>query len=264
MRLAIEHDTHYRYDSPVRRSIQYLRLTPLSSARQQVLQWQLTLPANASAGMDAYGNTLHVLTLDRPHSEIRLHASGVVETRDGAALAEPDSRLPPAVFLRDSVLTQADAALSDFALPYAGKLIRSRREGLLTLMAALAARMPYTPGSTDAATPASAAFARASGVCQDHAQVFAACARKLGVPARYVSGYLAADAEHVASHAWTEVWLDEGWIGIDVSNQCLAEARHVKLAIGLDYLDACPVRGMRVGGGNEAMLAVARVAASEQ
>jgi transglutaminase-like putative cysteine protease len=71
MHLAIEHDTHYRYDSPVTRSTQYLRLTPASSARQRVLSWQLDLPARASQGLDAYGNTLHVLTLDKPRRPSR-------------------------------------------------------------------------------------------------------------------------------------------------------------------------------------------------
>ena len=132
-------------------------------------------------------------------------------------------------------------------------------QALHTLMRALGEHMPYTPGFTDAATPAAEAFASRLGVCQDHAQVFVTCARLLGLPARYVSGYLAADAEHVASHAWAEVRLAEGWLGFDVSNQCLADGRYVKLAIGADYLDACPVRGMRLGGGGEAMQAQVQV-----
>lgn len=264
MHLAIEHETRYRYDSPVSRSTQYLRLTPVSSQRQRVLHWQLELPALASQSLDAYGNTLHVLTLDKPHREIRLRAHGVVETVDGPARPLADAGLPPQVFLRSSPLSEADGPLSAFAHSFDQAIAADRLHGLHALMAALVEHMPYTPGSTDVATPAAQAFAQASGVCQDHAQVFAACARILGVPARYVSGYLAADAEHVASHAWAEAWLDEGWLGFDVSNQCLAEGRHVKLAVGLDYLDACPVRGVRTGGGLEAMHAVARVAPAEQ
>lgn len=264
MHLAIEHDTHYRYDSPVTRSTQYLRLTPASSARQRVLSWQLDLPARASQGLDAYGNTLHVLTLDKPHGEIHLRAHGVVETSDAPAEPEADSRLPPQLFLRDSPLTLADAGLQTFAQDFAHTVQRTPRQGLHDLMAALGGRMPYTPGSTDVATPAAQAFAQASGVCQDHAQVFAACARLLGVPARYVSGYLAADTEHVASHAWAEVWIEGGWLGFDVSNQCLAASRHVKLAIGLDYLDACPVRGVRSGGGGEALQAMVQVVHASQ
>ncbi len=259
MHLAIRHETVYRYDSPVKRSTQYLRLTPVDGPRQRVLSWRLSLPASAALGRDAYGNTLHVLTLDQPHGEIHLYAQGVVETDDGAPRPVADAAFPPEVFLRDSPLTQADAALRSFAQGFAGQ---PALEALQALMLALGQRMPYTPGATDAATPAAEAFASGHGVCQDHAQVFATCARLLGLPARYVSGYLAADFEHVASHAWAEVCLpgpDGGWLGFDVSNQCLADGRYVKLAIGADYLDACPVRGMRLGGGSEALCTAVQI-----
>ncbi|MGE8356992.1 MAG: transglutaminase family protein [Microvirgula sp.] len=262
MKLAIEHDTIYRYDHPVRRSIQYLRLTPRSSARVRVLDWRLALPARAKAGTDAYGNTLHVLTLDQPHVDIHLRAAGTVETDDREADVEIDNRLPPEVFLRDTPLSLADAALSGFAAGFAGAVAADRRRGFERLMAALAEHMPYTPGVTHAATSAAEAFAGRLGVCQDHSHAMIACARRLGVPARYVSGYLAPDIEHVASHAWAERGLDGGWLGYDASNLCLAAGRHVKLAVGLDYLDACPVRGMRVGGGDEIMHIAARVVSS--
>lgn len=265
MQLTIHHETVYRYASPVKRSTQYLRLTPVNGLRQRVLQWELSLPAKASRCLDAYGNVMHVLTLDRPHGEIHLHARGVVETDDTPPAPEPqDGLFPPQVFLKDSALTQADAALRAFAAGHATAIKAEPLQGLQALMLALAAHMPYTPGTTDAATPAAEAFARRLGVCQDHAQVFATCARLLGVPTRYVSGYLAADAEHVASHAWAEARLPEGWLGFDVSNQCLADARYVKLAMGLDYLDASPVRGMRLGGGAEAMQAAVQVTLAPQ
>ncbi|MEL4179126.1 transglutaminase family protein [Roseateles sp. PN1] len=266
MHLAIHHETVYRYASPVKRSTQYLRLTPVDTPHQKVLSWALDLPAQASRCLDAYGNVMHVLSMDQPHSEIHLFARGVVETLDAPPAPDPqDGRFPPAVFLRDSPLTQADAALRAFAASHAEAVAAQPLQGLLGLMLALAQHMPYTPGTTDAATPAAEAFERRLGVCQDHAQVFATCARLLGVPTRYVSGYLATDAEHVASHAWAEARLPGtaeqggGWLGFDVSNQCLADARYVRLAIGLDYLDACPVRGMRLGGGIEAMQAAVQV-----
>ncbi|MNG11944.1 Transglutaminase-like superfamily protein [compost metagenome] len=114
--------------------------------------------------------------------------------------------------------------------------------------------MIYTPGTTEVETSAAQAFAGRSGVCQDHTHAFLACARSLGVPARYVSGYLFSEAsEHLASHAWAEAWLDDAWYSFDVTNQLARPERHLKLAVGLDYLDACPVRGMRRGGGCEQM-----------
>lgn len=269
MHLEIAHETVYRYATPFKRSTQYLRLTPVSDARQTVRHWQLELPAPVSRCRDAYGNELQVLTLDQPRSEIRLRAQGLVETLDGPPAPDPFDAFPPAVFLRDSALTEADAALREFARVHAAAVAADARAGLLALLEALAVQMPYLPGATDAATKAAEAFATRHGVCQDHAQVFATCARLLGVPARYVSGYLAADAAHVASHAWAEARLPDGtaggggWLGFDVSNRCLADGRYVKLAIGADYLDACPVRGMRLGGGDEAMAATVQVTQAE-
>jgi transglutaminase-like putative cysteine protease len=266
MHLHIAHDTVYSYEAPLSRSTQYLRLTPRPGPGVRVLNWSLYLPAQASVCQDAFGNTMHVLSLDGPRGEIHLQAIGEVDTDDAPPHPDPQDDFPPQVFLRDTALTRADATLRDFAHGFAEAAAQDAHAALLAMMAALARHMPYVKGFTDAATPAAEAFASGRGVCQDHAQVFACCARLLGLPARYVSGYLATDTEHVASHAWTEVRLPNGgalfpdatsggWLGYDISNQCLADGRYVKVAIGADYLDACPVRGVRLGGGTETMRA---------
>jgi len=250
MRLSISHETAYHYDDEVRASIQYLRLTPHDSERQQVLSWHLDLPRPVRAQLDPLGNILHVLTLDDPHDAIIIGARGQVEideTRE--AEHEPQSPLP---FLRFTRLTEADDALRAFASRQCKK--RKDRTGLIDLMAALSQHITYTPGVTAVDTSAAQAFASGAGVCQDHTHAFLACARSLGVPARYVSGYLFTEnSEHLASHAWAEAWIDDAWYSFDVTNQLAKPERHLKLAIGLDYLDACPVRGMRRGGGFEQM-----------
>lgn len=250
MRLSISHETAYHYDDEVRASIQYLRLTPHDSERQQVLSWHLDLPRPVRAQLDPFGNILHVLTLDDPHDAIIIGARGQVEideTRE--AEHEPQSPLP---FLRFTRLTEADDALRAFASRQCKK--RKDRTGLIDLMAALSQHITYTPGVTAVDTSAAQAFASGGGVCQDHTHAFLACARSLGVPARYVSGYLFTEnSEHLASHAWAEAWIDDAWYSFDVTNQLAKPERHLKLAIGLDYLDACPVRGMRRGGGFEQM-----------
>jgi transglutaminase-like putative cysteine protease len=257
MRLSISHDTTYHYEDQVRNSIQYLRMTPHDSERQRVLSWQLTLPRPVRAQLDPYGNILHVLTLEEPHESILIGARGQVEI-DEQHEAEHESRsaLP---FLRFTRLTEADEALREFAKLQSHS--RPDRSGLIDLMHALNAHISYQPGSTAVETSAAQAFAGAAGVCQDHTHAFLACARSLGIPARYVSGYLFTDSEdHLASHAWAEAWLDDAWYSFDVTN-CLAKPeRHLKLAVGLDYLDACPVRGMRRGGGVEQMHARVEVA----
>ncbi|WP_448680147.1 transglutaminase family protein [Pseudomonas nicosulfuronedens] len=257
MKLSIRHDTTYRYEDQVRASIQYLRLTPQESERQHVLDWQLHLPRPAHPQRDAYGNILHVLTLDEPHEAIVIAAHGQVEI-DVENEREHD-HLSPLPFLRSTRLTQADGALQEFARAQCAE--RRDRQAMIRLMQALNERIAYVPGSTQVDSTAAEAFAAGQGVCQDHAHAFLACLRHLGVPARYVSGYLYTDAEeHLASHAWAEAWLDDAWYSFDVTNVLDRPERHLKLAVGLDYLDACPVRGMRRGGGGEQMHARVTVA----
>ncbi|WP_432721875.1 transglutaminase family protein [Jeongeupia wiesaeckerbachi] len=263
MKLTIQHETLYRYAAPVHYSMQLLRLTPQSDTGQQVLDWRLTLPAEASAGHDGYGNVEHLLSLSGQHQEIRLLACGIVETggRD-APRREARSPLP---FLRSTALTQPDAAIRDFAEGYRDHVGRHGAPALSDLMADLLDRMPYTPGATDSATTAAQGFALGAGVCQDHTHAFVSACRTLGVPARYVSGYLYTDHDHhIASHAWAEAWLQDGWYGYDISNACRPDERYVRLAIGLDYLEAGPVRGLRRGGGDETMASHARVSLAEQ
>ncbi|MDF0729126.1 transglutaminase family protein [Pseudomonas entomophila] len=261
MKLSIRHDTTYRYADAVRNSIQFLRLTPQDSERQRILAWALELPRKVRSQRDPYGNILHVLTLDEPHGALVLTAHGQVEI-DPRHEREHDSQ-SPLPFLRSSHLTTADDALVAFANGVCGA--RRDRVALIDLMNGLAERMPYTPGETTVVTTAAEAFAGGAGVCQDHTHAFLACARSLGVPARYVSGYLCTeDASHLASHAWAEAWLEDGWYSFDVSNRLARPERHLKLAVGLDYLDACPVRGMRRGGGAESLLAHVQVTSQAQ
>jgi transglutaminase-like putative cysteine protease len=101
---------------------------------------------------------------------------------------------------------------------------------------------------------ASQALALGNGVCQDHAHLMLACCRARGVPARYVSGYIdPGDAEHTASHAWVDVWLDNGWVSVDVTHAAFASGHYCRLAVARDYEAAAPVRGSRVGGKEEKM-----------
>ncbi|MBK0098216.1 transglutaminase family protein [Erwinia sp. S63] len=259
MRLNIEHKTWYAYEHQVKLSTQYLRLTPQNSVHQQILSWDLDLPCEATRTTDAYGNVLHVLTLDTPHQQLEIAARGVVEILDaGEYSPDPESILSPLVFLRATPLTLPDAAIRDFAQRYwhAEKPLAS----LEKLMDELLLKMPYQPGSTQVSDTAAKVFAAGSGVCQDHSHVFLACCRSLGIPARYVSGYLYTDnVEHVATHAWVEAWLDGSWHSFDITNNTRSTRQHLRLAVGVDYLDACPVRGMRLGGGGEDMLAMAAV-----
>ena len=263
MRIRVDHVTHYVYDAPVRHSAQYLRLVPATSARQRVVEWRLETPGTPLEMRDGYGNILHLLTLDWTVSEILIRSTGVIETSAAIDEAPDPVKLSPLVFLRASALAAADAAIVDFAEPFrrrAGTL-----SGLRDLASAVLSRLPFLAGITAPHTTAAEAFEAANGVCQDHAHVFIACCRQLGVPARYVSGYLYEPntETHVASHAWAEAWVVDRWRSFDVTNRGSAGEQHIRLAVGGDYLDACPVRGVRSGGGEERMTATALVGADQ-
>jgi transglutaminase-like putative cysteine protease len=161
------------------------------------------------------------------------------------------------VFLQGTRLTAVDPCLRDFAGVYRDRISSDPVSALVGLMEQIRAALRYVKGTTNTQTTAAEVLSQRNGVCQDYSHLFIACCRALGIPARYVSGYFYSgpDADQeVAMHAWAEAWVDRmGWLSFDVSNGCPAGAAHLRLAVGRDYLDACPVRGIRFGGENERM-----------
>lgn len=248
MYLTIRHDTSYRYEATVHYSIQQLRLTPSSGASQTVRRWSIDAPGKLDATFDAYGNVLHTLVLNKPHSEIRVHVSGEVDT-----IPLIDGRLPDAVgtvplehFTCSTRLTEADAAVRELA---ASVPSLASAGGLIALAEQIVQRVQYRPGITEVTSTAAEALALGNGVCQDHAHLMLACCRARGIPARYVSGYIEpGDVPHGASHAWVDVWLDGGWISVDVTHATFASEIYCRLAAARDYEAAAPVRGRRIGG----------------
>jgi transglutaminase-like putative cysteine protease len=201
-----------------------------------------------------------VLTIIRPINEIVIRSSGIVETSSSIDDDPDEIKLSPLVFLRATALTRAEGPIGEFAEPFrrrAGTL-----SGLRDLAAGVLEKLPFQSGVTAVHSTATEAFEARNGVCQDHAHVFIASCRHLGIPSRYVSGYLystGGDKAVVASHAWAEAWVVDRWRSFDVTNGRAAGEHHIRLAIGADYLDASPVRGVRSGGGEEQMIASALV-----
>ena len=259
MKLSVYHATTYRYDEPVSRSTQYIRLTPVTNHRQRVLEWQLDLPNRSIELLDAFGNLTNLMTLSRPHDSISIVGTGTVEVPD-VDDGEPADLVHPRVFLRSTELTEPDTALIAFCEPMRKGVAARPLIGATDLMTAVQQAMPLQPGATDAETTASQAFERQAGAVQDQVHVFLACCRYLGLPARYVSGYAySPDRAAVANRAWAEVWISNRWVGFDVGLASNADGGHIKLAVGLDYRDACPVRGIRLGGGEEELSATSQV-----
>ena len=259
MKLSVYHATTYRYAEPAERSTQVIRLTPVSNNRQRVIEWQLDLPTRTIQMPDAFGNLTNLMTLSKRHDGISIVATGTVEVPD-LDDGEPADQIHPRVFLRSTELTASDEAIQAFCDPMRATVSTRPLIGAADLMVAVEHRLPVKAGVTDADTPATKAFEIGGGAPQDQVHLYLACCRHLGLPARYVSGYVyTPDRANVASRAWAEVWLSNRWVGFDVSQASNATGGHIKLAVGLDYRDACPVRGVRLGGGEEVLSTTAQV-----
>jgi transglutaminase-like putative cysteine protease len=272
MRIRISHSISYAYAEPARHITQILRLTPRDHDGQHVMSWRIepTVDGRLRAGQDPHGNLIHTFSADGPIATLAIQVSGLIETTDLAGVVRGGiERVPPEVFRRDTLLSAPDEALRSFALE------TTREAGtplarMHALMDALHEEMTCQEPADRTGIGAAAAFAAREGIAQDLAHVFMACARHLGMPARYVSGYVAESPSlpHASgAHAWAEVHLDDyGWIGFDCANGLCPIDTHVRIASGLDYSDAAPVRGARKGGDGERLSVVvsARQAAGFQ
>jgi transglutaminase-like putative cysteine protease len=282
MRLKIRHETIYTFETPASAVVQTLRLTPRSHEGQHVVHWRLDVDHNCRLRQseDAFGNYTHVFATEGHIDRLTVLVEGEVDTQDtGGVVRGAVERFPPALYLRETDLTTPDLDIAAFAQEAAAAGKGVTLDTLHALLSALNERMTFEAGPTDSATTAVQAFGMKRGVCQDLTHVFLAAARRLNIPARYVGGYvrrepaapkgadttqsMGADGmkqsmtrapEENAGHAWAEAFVpDLGWVGFDPANcVCVTEA-HVRVAIGLDYLSAAPVRGTRYGGAGETL-----------
>lgn len=254
MRLRISHRTEYSYDEPLAYALQRLRLTPVGGPTQSVSAWAVAVEGAVEQlrFTDHFGNETGLISLEgQPHA-ITIMAEGEVTTHDKAGVFGPHRGIAPLwLFDRSTPLTQADEGISSLVADIGATDDLARLHELMQL---IVGRVDYVVGATATDTTAEEALAAGKGVCQDHAHIFAAAARSMGFPARYVSGYLMMDAggEQPASHAWAEAHLPSiGWVGFDASNGISPDERYVRLATGLDYRDAAPVSGIRLGTAQE-------------
>jgi transglutaminase-like putative cysteine protease len=259
MRILVQHRTEYRYTQPLVQSVQYARLTPRSGTSQTVNRWKVSCHgAELTEWADHYGNICHTLVVERPMTSMVIEVAGDVRTIDtNGVIPSGTTTLPFEVYLRETAYTQADRPLAKFAQKFRPSIAKDTITGLHQLMLAVQEAVAYEKNSTTVHTTAAETLAAGRGVCQDHAHLFIAISRQLGVPARYVSGYLGhGEGTHqtTASHAWAEALVpDLGWVSFDCANGISATDAYVRIAVGLDYADAGPLRGVRTGGGVEAL-----------
>jgi transglutaminase-like putative cysteine protease len=256
MRLAIRHETVYRYTSPLNYTIQQLRLTPRLESNQHTVYWSVDTAGRRHAFTDAFGNQCHMLTITGSHDTVRIVAAGEVDvaTLDRGRLPEKGS-LSPLVFTTATRLAQTDDAIAAFA---ARHLRGADSAALLHLAEAICGTVAYQSGATAVTSTATEALQLGRGVCQDHAHLFIACCHTHNIPARYVSGYIdSGSSGNAESHAWADVWVEEkdfsGWVSVDVTHAQFASDMHCRLAVARDYDSAAPVSGMRRGGGKESL-----------
>lgn len=286
--LHISHVTHYDYASRVDLAMHLLHLQPLSRADQQLEDFRLDIDPPATrnqASLDYFGNPQHHLTLTTPHHALTVRAESRVR-RLAAATPKPSASLawesvraamryragqpwlPAAEFCFPSAFVPLHPAFQAYAqLEFTPG--RPLLEAAIGLMARIHHEFTYATASTDLTTPALEAFSRRQGVCQDFAHIMIACLRSLGLPARYVSGYLLTQPPPGqprllgvdASHAWLAVWCPQhDWVELDPTNNLIAAQSHAVIACGRDYADVAPLRGVIQGGGSHTLSVAVSVA----
>lgn len=284
MQYLVRHVTRFRYSAPITESVMEVRLHPRQESTQQCLSFDLTTTPGAQimSNRDYLGNTVHHFSIPRSHTELTITAQALVSVTDGMV---PQQLGHDAWSELDDLANSSDMAEmlvpSHFAQPT--QLLRrlgyefgiSRRQDPLTMIreinAGVHGTFAYTPLSTRVDSPIDEALQKRQGVCQDFAHVMIALVRELGIPCRYVSGYLYRPSlveaqQSSATHAWVETLLPGfGWIGFDPTNNGPVGEHHIRIAVGRDYADVPPTRGVFKGRSEtELGIAVQVVRADEQ
>ena len=259
MKLEIVHSTRYRYSGPIAETVMEVRLRPMDGNGQRCLDFHLELShgVKARAYVDGFGNHVHYFNLVRPHSGLSVISRSTVETGVGPD-PEPGEELVQDFLRFRSPVKEVDGvrelarrhAIADPSSPEAIE------HALDELTVTISREFTYDRTVTNVYSSVDEVLALRAGVCQDFAHLFLAAARAMGVPARYVSGYIHFPGEKIAtaSHAWAEAWVaGRGWVGFDATHPVRTTPHHVRLAVGRDYTDAAPTRGVYVGSATGAM-----------
>ena len=259
---AVRHYTRYRYDRPVWQSMFEVRMHPRSEGAQRCFTFQLSVNPRARifSYTDHFGNLIHHFDLPSHHNQVTIVSDALVSVEpptNGTGMHESSwadlDRLLQTEDYWDMLTASRFARTSPELESVAQKLGAERRHGngplplLRELNAAMHGYFEYSKDITSVDSPIEQALAARRGVCQDFAHIMIAIARNLGIPARYVSGYIYHDrdqGDRGASHAWVEAMLPEtGWTGFDPTTNLMAGERHIRTAVGRDYADVPPTLG---------------------
>jgi transglutaminase-like putative cysteine protease len=274
MILRAVHATTYTYGETVSICYTETRLVPRTANGQTLIEHELSIepkPDSLVARSDFFGNSVNAFSLQHPHRTLTITSASLVDTR-GAELIHPrftppweqvsaavrrydnDDAFEAFQFVFESPRVAPLPEFAEYAEPSfpAGRPIL---EAALDLCHRIHADFKYNTEATTVTTPVDEALRERHGVCQDFAHVMIACLRSLGLPARYVSGYLQTGGNAIganASHAWASVYCPQfGWLDLDPTNDVMPSSKHVTLGWGRDYSDVPPVKGVAVGGGDQ-------------
>lgn len=266
MRLTISHQTTYLYDSPDAYALLQLRLKPRDGHGQTVISWDEVTISGGTHQLsfdDEYGNHVDLILVDPDATELTIATAGVIDVEDRAGVIGTHKTFTPLwLYEATTPLTTPGKALRKLASQIKPQPDETDLARVHRLTALIGETVNYETGRTTASTTAEEALTAGHGVCQDHAHILISAARLMGMPARYVSGYLLMDdrEDQEAAHAWAEIWIEGlGWVGFDVSNAICPDDRYVRVAVGRDYRDAAPVHGIRHGTGAENMSVALKV-----
>jgi transglutaminase-like putative cysteine protease len=253
MRIRVSHEIIHHFSPPARTVNQILRLTPLSFDSQYVLRWRIDVDADGALREteDAHGNAVACYSHHGLIERLAVMAAGEVETSDAAGVVRGAvERLPAEMYLRESPLAHVNGALRDFAAA-ATTGAADPLDSMHRLMGALNETIAFHPDEKDAAGSPVEAFALTRGRARDFAHIFIACARWLGVPARFVSGYRVAGegAERAGAHEWAEAHVSTlGWVAFDATAPICPDERYIRVAVGFDGQDGGMTRSAHSGG----------------
>jgi transglutaminase-like putative cysteine protease len=262
--LEIRHETRLRYSRPVTEWAAEFRMEPVSDAEQTCHAFDLKCnpPTGLYRYTDGFGNRVHSCNVRAPAEEIRLLAACLVETHPGARDLDAVRTVLPLnldaaglqvleyTIFRGPVRPAAELGpLLEAVKPQTGATLGTFMVGVSHH---LHVHFEYAKDVTSSSSPVDDVLRLRKGVCQDFAHLMLAVMRSYGVPARYVSGYLHRPNKESQSHAWVEVWTPEqGWCGIDPTNDCVVNEHFVKVAVGRDFTDVPPNKGVYRGIGEE-------------
>lgn len=266
MKLQIVHSTQYRYSGPIAESTMEVRLRPMDGAGQRCVSFALELSSRLKphSYTDGYGNTVHYFNLSRPHTMLTIVSRSVVETGLSDD-TDPGEELVQD-FLRFRSPVKEVEGVREIARMHAvpeGSSPEAIQQAMEAVTHYINREFLYDRTVTNVYSSVDEVLELRAGVCQDFAHLFVAVARAMGVPARYVSGYIHLPGDRgrtTASHAWGEAWIPgRGWLGYDATRPVRTDDHHVRLAVGRDYSDAAPTRGIYVGSANGSMQVRVRI-----